>query len=63
MGEVGDILTHFKDGFGGLVVSMLAYGSRVRGLKPVKESSACLPSEWKLNNLSPCPNFEACKRT
>jgi hypothetical protein len=34
------------DGFGGLVVSMLASGSRVRGFKPEK-SSACLPSEGK----------------
>jgi hypothetical protein len=44
------------DGFGGLVVSMLASGSRVRGFDPdrsrlifsyVKKSSACLPSEGK----------------
>jgi hypothetical protein len=43
-------------GFGGLVVSMLSSGSRVRGFKPdrsrwifsdVKKSSACLPSEGK----------------
>jgi hypothetical protein len=42
------------DGFGGLVVSMLASGSRVRGFDPdrsrwifsdAKKSSACLPSE------------------
>jgi hypothetical protein len=45
-----------RDGFGGLVVSILAYGSRVRGFDPdrsrwifsdVKISSACLPSEGK----------------
>jgi hypothetical protein len=45
-----------EDGFGGLVVSMLASGSRVRGFEPdrsrwifsdVKKSSACLPSEGK----------------
>jgi hypothetical protein len=44
------------DGFGGLVVSMLASGSRVRGFDPersrwifsdVKKSSACLPSAGK----------------
>jgi hypothetical protein len=44
------------DGFGGLVVSMLASGSRVRGFEPdrsrwifsdVKKSSAFLPSEGK----------------
>jgi hypothetical protein len=45
-----------RDGFGGLVVSMLASGSRVHGFEPdrgrwifsdVKKSSACLPSEGK----------------
>jgi hypothetical protein len=44
------------DGFGGLVVSMLASGSRVRGFEPdrsrwifsdVKKSSPCFPSEGK----------------
>jgi hypothetical protein len=48
--------TLLVDGFGGLVVSMLASGSRVRGFDPdrsrwifsdVKKSSACLPSEGK----------------
>jgi hypothetical protein len=45
-----------NDGFGGLVVSLLAPGFRVRGFEPdrsrwifsdVKKSSACLPSEGK----------------
>jgi hypothetical protein len=45
-----------SDGFGGLVVSMLASGSRDHGFDPdrsrwifsdVKKSSACLPSEGK----------------
>ena len=44
------------DGFGGLVVSILATGTRVRGFKPSRsrwifresgKSSACLPSEGK----------------
>jgi hypothetical protein len=44
------------NGFGGLVVSMLASGTRVRGFKPGRsrwiflvseKSSACLPSEGK----------------
>jgi hypothetical protein len=47
-------------GFGGLVASMLASGTQVRGLKPgrsrrifrAKKSSACLPSEGKLSRLS-----------
>jgi hypothetical protein len=45
----------WSSGFGGLVVSMLASGTQVRGFKPdqsrpifrVKKSSACLPSEGK----------------
>jgi hypothetical protein len=39
-----------SDGFGGLVVSMQASGTRVRGFKPGRSrwiSSACLPSEGK----------------
>jgi hypothetical protein len=45
-----------QDSFGGLVVSMLASGTRVRGFKPGRsrwifqaseKSSACLPSEGK----------------
>jgi hypothetical protein len=51
------------DGFGGLVFSMLASGSRFRGFEPdrffsdVKKSSACLPSEGKSNNLSHVPTL------
>jgi hypothetical protein len=45
----------FSSGFGGLMVSMLASGAQVRGLKPgrnlpifrTKKSSACLSSEGK----------------
>jgi len=53
-----------EDGFGGLVVSMLASGTRVRGFKPGRSrwifrasetSSACLPSEGKWKNLSHVP--------
>jgi hypothetical protein len=49
-------VTEVVDGFGGLVVSMLASCSRVRGFEPdrsrwifsdVKKFSACLPSEGK----------------
>jgi hypothetical protein len=51
------------------VVHMLASGSRVRELKPgrsrwifsVKKSSACLPSEGKLNNLSHVPTLRHVK--
>jgi hypothetical protein len=57
------VLQHF-DGFGGLVVCVLASSSRVRGFEPGrsrwdfflrKKSSARLPSEGKLNNLSHVP--------
>jgi hypothetical protein len=49
-------VNRIEDGFGGLVVSMLASGSQVRGFDPdrsrwifsdVKKSSAYLPSEGK----------------
>ena len=52
------------DGFGDLVVSMLASGTRVRGFKPGRrrwifraseKSSACLPSKGKWKNLSHVP--------
>jgi len=50
-----------RDSFGGIVVSMLASGTRVRGFKlgrnrwifrTSEKSSACLPSEGKRKNLS-----------
>ena len=53
-----------NDGFGGLVVSMLASGTRVRGSKPGRsrwifraseKSSACLPSKRKCKNLPHVP--------
>jgi hypothetical protein len=52
-------------GFGGLELSMLASGSRVRGFKPgrsrriflMQKSSACLPSEGKSNNLFHVPTL------
>jgi hypothetical protein len=64
-------LTSKPDGFGGLVVSMLASGSRVSGFKPGR-------SRWIFTSLKilsmpsfggevkvsvPCPSFAACKRT
>jgi hypothetical protein len=53
------------NGFGGLVVSMLASGSLVRGFKHgrsrwiflMEKSSACLPSEGKSNNLPHVPTL------
>jgi hypothetical protein len=49
-----------KRGFGGLVVSILASSTQVRGFTPgrslrifrAKKSSACLPSEGKYSRLS-----------
>ena len=52
------------DGFGGLVVSILATGNRDRVFKPGRsrwifrasgKSSVCLPSEGKYNNMSHVP--------
>ena len=56
----------FLSGFGGLEVSVLAFGTRDRGFNPgrssrifrTKNSSARLPSE-----AAPCRKFTACKRT
>ena len=57
-------------GFGGLVVSMLASGTRVHGFKPDRshwifqaseKSSACLPSEGKWKNLSHVPALRHAK--
>jgi hypothetical protein len=44
--ETAKFILHIS-GFGGLVVSMLASGTRVRGFFRAKKSSACLPSEAK----------------
>ena len=54
------------DGFGGLVVSILATGTRVRGFKPGR-------SRWKILSMPsfggevkesvPCPSFAACKKS
>jgi hypothetical protein len=55
------------DGFGGLVVRMLASGSRVPEFKPGRSrwifsvSSACLPPEGTLNNLSHVPTLRHLK--
>jgi hypothetical protein len=59
------------DGFGGLVVSMLASGSRVRGFKPgrcrwifTSVKILSMPSFGGEVKVSvPCPSFAACKRT
>ena len=58
------------DGFGGLVVSMLAFDTQVCGLKP---SRSCwiftdikilsMPSSGgEVKESVPCPSFAACKR-
>jgi hypothetical protein len=61
-----------EDGFGGLVVSMLASGTRVRGFKPgrsrwifsVNKKIPSMPSfGGEVKKSVPCPNFAACKRT
>jgi hypothetical protein len=62
----------YLHGFGGLVVSMLASGTRVCGFKPgrsrwifsVHEKILSMPSFGReVKESVPCPNFAACKRT
>jgi hypothetical protein len=60
------ICNPYISGFGGLVVSMPASGTRVRGFKPsrsrqifrVKKSTACLPS--RLPSEAVCPMWQIC---
>ena len=60
-----------EDGFGGLVVSMLASGTQVRGFKPCRNSwiitsvkILSMPSSGgEVKESVPCPSFAACKRT
>ena len=59
------------DGFGGLVVSMLASGTQVRGFKPDRNrwiftgvKILSMPSSGgEVKESVPCPSFAACKRT
>jgi hypothetical protein len=64
------LVTQKSDGFGGLVVSMLASGTRVQtrpeavGFFSVREKILNMPSfGGKVKESVPCPNFAACKRT
>jgi hypothetical protein len=52
-------LRHRRSGFGGLVVSMLASGTRVRGFKPGR--SLIMPSFGReVKPFAPCRRFAAC---
>ena len=59
------------DGFGGLVVSMLASGTQVRGFKPGRNrwiftgvKILSMPSSGgEVKESVPYPSFAACKRT
>ena len=59
------------DGFGGLVVSMLASGTQVCGFKPGRSrwfftgvKILSMPSSGgEVKESVPCPSFAACKRT
>jgi hypothetical protein len=55
------------DGFGGLVVSMLDSGARVRGFKPGRTRWIFRASEIsfgvEVKESVSCPSFAACKRT
>ena len=68
---VGMCHTVMLDGFGGLVVSMLASGTQVRGLKSGRRrwifmgvKILSMPSSGgEVKESVPCPSFAACKRT
>ena len=63
------LLPQLKDGFGGLVVSMLAFGTQVRGFKPGRSrwiftgvKILSMPSSGgEVKESVPCPSFAACK--
>ena len=68
----GYLLTYLlQDGFGGLVVSMLASGTQVCGFKPGRSrwiftvvKVLSMPSSGgEVKESVPCPSFAACKRT
>ena len=55
-----------QDGFGGLVVSMLASGTQVCGFKPGRSRSIFMgmpSSGGEVKESVPCPSFAARKRT
>jgi hypothetical protein len=59
-----------SDGFGGLVVSMLASVTEGRGFKPGRSPSIFMDEKTSLSSSGgevkesvPCPSFAACKRT
>jgi hypothetical protein len=66
------LLSVLFSGFGGLVVSMLASGTRVRGFD-LRPKSLDFSGNWKIHSMPsfggevkesvPCPSFGACKRT
>jgi hypothetical protein len=64
-------LNRQEDGFGGLVASMLASGTQVRGFKPGRRlwiftvvKILSMPSSGgEVKESVPCPSFVACKRT
>jgi len=70
--SINERVTQQVDDFGGLVVSMLTSGTRVRGFKPgrsrwiirASQKSSALPSfGGDVKESVPCPSFATCKRT
>ena len=67
----GVLLSDCPDGFGGLVVSMMASGSQVSGFKPGRSrwiftdvNILSMPSSGgEVKESVPFPSFSACKRT
>ena len=70
MNKIGKIFTSRSDGFGGLVVSMLASGTQVCGFKPGRSrwiytgvKILSKPSSGgEVKESVPCPSFAACKK-
>ena len=67
----GPLLLRVPDGFGGIVVSMLASGTQVCGFKPGRSrwiftgvKIPSMPSSGgEVKESVPCPSFAACQRT
>ena len=60
-----------QDGFGGLVVNILASGTQIRGFNPGRSrwiftgvKILSMPSSGvEVKESDPCPSFAVCKRT
>jgi hypothetical protein len=56
-------MQHHQSGFGGLVVSMLASGTRVHGFKPSRSRRIFSSEKILCKPFAPCRRFAACKKS